>query len=148
MQNRTRQPACEAGTRGPDAVKLTACALRLRVGRPIGGASGRHRMEPSSSPAGGAGRGSVRPVSLHVVAGFGGRWRRELALLRGHSSVGSRAADPGGAAVAALARRLGEGRGMWWSTGRTGRLEGREEGGGQARWVREAEKERGGPENK
>lgn len=107
-------PACQPDTRGPDAVKLTACALRLRlrVGRPIGGASARDRMEPSSSPTGGDGRGSVRPVRLNVVAGFGGgRWRGELALLRGHSGVGSRPADPGGAAVAALARRLGRGGG-------------------------------------
>lgn len=104
-------------------------------------------MEPSSAPAGGAGRGSV---GLDVVAGFGGRWRRELALLRGHSGVlrvGSRPADPGGAAAAAaLARRSGGGAedvAVGGEDGTTGR-----EGGGQVGRVREAEKERGGPENK
>jgi hypothetical protein len=90
---------------------LTAYALRLRVGGPIGGASARHQMEPSPSAAGG---GSIpRPVSLHVVAGFGGR-RRELALLRGHSGVGSRPSDSGEAAP-----REGRSGGMWWPTGRT-----------------------------
>jgi hypothetical protein len=120
--------------------KLTAYALRLRVGRPIGGASARHRLASSSLAPGAAGCGSIRPVGLHVVAWFGRR-RRALALLRGHSALGFRRG----------VRERGGAEGMRRSTGRT---TGRDGQVGAAAWMEDthgagAEKERGElPENK